>query len=98
MLKAIAAAGLVVWLCQAGPTPELVAVKVDQLPALDGKADDAAWGKAQELVVKIDLPSELEKPRKQISLKAVHDGTTICFLLVWDDKLANTEHRPWVWN
>jgi hypothetical protein len=98
MLKGFAAVAVVALAGQAGPAPELVAAKVAQLPALDGKADDAAWGQAKELVVKIDVPSELENPRKKISLKAVHDGQAICFLLVWEDKQAHTEHRPWVWN
>lgn len=98
MSKTVAAAVAWVLLGQAGPAPELTAPKVPQLPAIDGKADDAAWGQAKELVVKIDKPTELENPKNKVALKAVHDGQSICFLLIWEDKAKNEEHRPYVWN
>jgi len=82
---------------QAAQAPELVAPKVAALPAIDGKGDDAAWGGAKELVVKIDVPSELENPKKKVSLKAVHNGEAVCFLLTWEDKEKNEEHLPYVW-
>lgn len=77
--------------------PELVAPKVAALPAVDGKADDPAWAQAKELVVPIDKPDELEHPKHKVVLKAVHDGDSICFLLVWEDKKKSDEHLPFVW-
>lgn len=78
--------------------PELTAARVDKLPAIDGKADDEAWKKAPELVVRIDIPDKLDDPKKKISLKAVHDGDSVCILAVWEDKTANTQHLPYVWS
>lgn len=98
MFKSITAAAALAFLGQAAPAPELAAPKVAALPVLDGKAGDPAWGEAKELAVKIDVPSELENPRRKVAVKAVHDGVSICFLLVWEDKQVQTEHKPWVWN
>jgi hypothetical protein len=75
---------------------ELTAAKVAKLPAIDGKADDDAWKTAKEVVVKIDQPDE-EAPKKTISIKAVHDGDSICFLLVWADADKNDQHSPFIW-
>jgi len=75
---------------------ELVCAKVAKLPEIDGKAGDDAWKSAKEVVVKIDQPDE-EMPKKTISIKAVHDGTSICFLLVWADVDKNDEHSPLIW-
>lgn len=83
---------------QGGAAQELKAVKVKTLPAVDGKADDEAWKSAREFVVKIDVPSNLDDPKKKVTLKAVHDGESIAFLLVWEDAKANVSHEPYVWN
>jgi len=101
MVKAItgaAAAAALALLGQAAPAPELAAARVAALPVVDGKADDPAWAQVAPLAVRIDVPSELENPRKKIDLKAVHDGASICFLLVWEDKQPDADHKPWVWN
>ncbi len=97
MTKLLAAVAVLALFPQAKPAPEITAAKVAQLPAVDGKADDAAWGQAKELAVKIDAPSELENPRKSMTLKAVHDGTSVCFLLVWSDPDKSDSHLPFVW-
>ena len=100
MFKTLAVAVLAVSCSVAGNVPnaadELVAVKVAKLPTIDGKADDDAWKSAKEVVVKIDQPDE-EAPKKTISIKAVHDGDSICFLLVWADADKNDQHSPFVW-
>jgi hypothetical protein len=75
---------------------ELAIAKVAKLPAIDGKADDDAWKGAKELVVKVDQPDE-DPPKRTVSLKAVHDGTSICFLVVWADEDKNDQHSPFVW-
>ena len=79
------------------PPGEVAAAKVDTLPTIDGKAGDAAWSKAKTVTVKIDDTSELENPMKEMTLKAVHDGDSVCVLLVWSDKTKNVKHFEWVW-
>src|SRR5579859_8152826 len=105
MLKSSAAVAVFAFLlaCAAGAEPkspaapdELVCVKVSKLPEIDGKAGDEAWKAAKEVVVKIDQPDE-EMPKKTISIKAVHDGTSICMLFVWADADKNDQHSPLNW-
>jgi len=105
MVKSIAAVAVfaVLVICGASAEPkspaagdELICAKVAKLPEIDGKADDDAWKTAKEVVVKIDQPDE-EMPKKTISIKAVHDGTSICMLLVWADADKNDEHSPLIW-
>jgi hypothetical protein len=97
MLRSIVAAALAGF-CAPQAAPELVAAKVSALPAVDGKADDAAWGQARELVLKVDKPAFLDEAKRTVTIKAVHDGTSICFLAVWEDKEKNDVHDPWIWN
>ena len=96
MLKMLAVVAVTVALCAPNAADELVAGKVSKLPAIDGKADDDAWKTAKEVVVKIDQPDE-NPPKKTISIKAVHDGSEICFLLVWADPDKNDQHSPFIW-
>ena len=95
MLKLLAVVAVTVAFCVPNAADELVAAKVSKLPAIDGKADDDAWKAAKEVVVKMDQPDE-DPPKKTISLKAVHDGDSICFLMVWADPDKNDEHSPFV--
>ena len=76
---------------------EYTVAKVSALPAIDGKARDAAWGKARAMTVKVDDTDELENPKNPVTLKAVHDGKDVCVLLVWPDKTKNDQHLPWKW-
>jgi len=96
MTKLLAAVLVVVLAAPGRRLPELEAAKVAKLPAIDGKADDEAWKGAKELVVKIDQPGE-EAPKKTVSMKAVHDGDSICILMVWADADQNDQHSPFVW-
>ena len=79
------------------PDPELTAARVAKLPSIDGKADDAAWAQAPELVVPMGPPLEAH-PAKKLSLKAVHDGTSVCFLLTWADEIPDTAHKDYTWS
>ena len=96
MLKLLAVVAVTVALGAPNAADELVAAKVSKLPAIDGKADDDAWKSAKELVVKMDQPDE-DPPKKTISVKAVHDGDSIVFLMVWADPDKNDQHSPFVW-
>jgi hypothetical protein len=95
-MKLLAALLVVVLGAPVQPAPELVASKVAKLPVIDGKADDDAWKSAKELKVPIDEPLE-EKPKKSVTMKAVHDGDSICILMVWEDADKNDQHCPFVW-
>ena len=96
MMKLLVPALLVLLHVPLQQAPELVAVKVPKLPAIDGRGDDEAWKMAREIAVGIDEPLE-EKPKKKVLLKAVHDGDSICILLVWEDADKNDQHAPFVW-
>lgn len=98
MMKTIVAlAGLWALLFPAAD-PEVTAAKVSKMPAIDGKAGDDAWKQAKELEVKIAVPSELDNPKSSITVKAVHDGESVAFLLVWRDKTESVEHEPFEWD
>lgn len=96
MLKFPAAVAVIAMLTAPNAADELVATKVSKLPAIDGKDDDDAWKAAKDLVARIDQPDE-EAPKKTISVKAVHDGDSICFLMVWADPDKNDQHSPFLW-
>jgi hypothetical protein len=95
MLKTFAAMAAAVMFLHPNRVDDLVAAKVATLPAIDGKAGDEAWSKAKELVVKIGQPGE-ENSKKKISIKAVHDGDSLCLLLVWSDPDKSDQHMPFV--
>jgi hypothetical protein len=95
MAKLLAVAALLA-LVNVPAADELVAAKVSKLPTIDGKADDDAWKSAKELVAKVDEPDE-EKPKHGVSVKAVHDGESIVFLVTWSDADKSDQHSPFVW-
>ena len=96
MLKTLALLAVTALLNVPPAADELVCGKVAKLPDIDGKAGDDAWKSAKELAVKMDQPDE-DPMKKQISIKAVHDGTSVCFLLTWTDADKNDEHSPLIW-
>jgi len=96
MIKLLAAVLVVVLGAPRQAAPELVAAKVAKLPTIDGKADDDAWKTAKELIAKIDEAGE-DVQKKSLSVKAVHDGDSICILVVWDDPDKSDQHAPFVW-
>ena len=96
MLKMLAVVAVAVALNVPNAADELVAGKVSKLPTIDGKGDDDAWKAAKEVVVKMDQPDE-NPPKKSISIKAVHDGDSICILVTWADPDKNDQHSPFVW-
>jgi len=96
MLKILALVAVTALLNVPGAADELVCGKVAKLPDIDGKGGDAAWSGAKAVVVKIDQPDE-EMPKKTITIKAVHDGTSICILMEWADQDKNDQHSPFVW-
>jgi hypothetical protein len=72
----------------------LEAAKVAKLPVVDGKEDDA-WKGAKALEVPMGLPEE--KAERKATLKAVHDGDSVCILVRWADETKNAVHQIYSW-
>jgi hypothetical protein len=70
----------------------IIAQKVSQAPLIDGKADDAAWSRAQAITTH-DNQADLD-----ITLKAVYTEKEIFFLVTFPDMDENRSHRSWVWD
>lgn len=69
--------------------PDLVSVLVDEVPATDPESD--LWGRAKAQRIKLQgqktLPPMKPEPAfDSIRARSLHDGTTIAFLLEWEDK------------
>jgi hypothetical protein len=73
-------------------TQALVAVKVDTLPVIDGKADEAAWDKAGVVITR-DKIANID-----ITLKAVYTAEGISFLVQFPDADESRSHKSWVWD
>ncbi len=67
-------------------------VRVEQMPALDGKGDDAVWRNAPE-VKTLDCASQ-----REIVLRAVHTADEIAFLVSYPDAAASVTHKSWTWD
>lgn len=87
--------GVFVW-CVMGATgyaaPTIVASKVDEAPVIDGKGDDPAWAAARPIVVHDDV-ADID-----VTLKAVHTGREIFFLVTFPDPDESREHKTWTWD
>ena len=67
-------------------------VRVEQMPVLDGKGDDAVWRDAPE-VKTLDNASQ-----REIVLRAVHTADEIAFLVSYPDAAASVTHKSWTWD
>ncbi|MGQ9630548.1 MAG: ethylbenzene dehydrogenase-related protein [bacterium] len=70
----------------------LTAVKVDQAPILDGRAE-GLWDKAQAINVQVFGGANMGSTT--VSLKAVYTGDSIYFLAQWADPTQSLRHAPW---
>jgi len=73
-----------------GPSVEgdLIAKRVSASPQVDGVAGDTAWEEAETAELKSGL-----------TLKAVHDGTTLSVLATWSDEtMSMTRGGSWTWD
>ena len=75
------------------PEGALVAYPADAAPTLDGKADDAAWTNAQELV--IPVAGGFNNFGTDAKLKAVYSGDTVYFVLTYADPTESWFRSPW---
>lgn len=71
---------------------ELRAARVDQLPVIDGIADDAVWQHAVAIRT-IDLVANIE-----IEIKAVYTADSIALLVQYPDPTENRVHKPLNWD
>lgn len=79
--------------------PEVVSVRVEKAPAIDGDANDDAWKKAKPLEITVKRVMEPDRGKStRVWLRSVHTDTHIYFLAVWEDEAENVTHRTWVWN
>lgn len=84
----------------AAEVPKLVAVKIAQAPALDGKGDDAAWRSAKpvDVVAKGVMP-KTRGTSSTVTLRAAHTDTHIYLIVQWTDATKNDAgHKTWVWD
>ena len=75
------------------PEGALVSYPADAAPALDGVADDAAWADATEITVGVAGGSN--SGAADVTLKSVHSGDMVYFLVSWDDPTESYLRSPW---
>ncbi|NKB77719.1 MAG: hypothetical protein GKR96_11950 [Gammaproteobacteria bacterium] len=73
---------------------ELVVVKTDDIPVIDGNPDDAVWQQAQR--VKIHTSRGINQPSGEVavSLRMVHDNINLYALFEWPDATRSQKHLP----
>lgn len=75
----------------------LTAVKVSTAPTLDGKADDGAWASAKAVDLTAVKGANFGGTGSTTgTIKAVHTGDTVYFLLQWKDATLNYQRSPYV--
>jgi hypothetical protein len=77
---------------QLSPTKQLIAVKVDEAPAIDGKIEDPAWTVATALTTWDPLA------KIEITIKSVYTDGEIFMLVQFPDETENREHKTMVWD
>lgn len=70
----------------------LKAMKVDQLPVIDGVKDDDVWLKAKSVVIR-DAVADID-----MKVSAVHDGASLSIVVEFPDATEDRYHRALVWN
>lgn len=71
----------------------LKAKKVKQLPTVDG-VTDSAW----EAIAEMELLCFGAEQQTPVSLKACHDGKTLCVWASWPDADASETYKLWTWS
>lgn len=80
---------------------ETILATAKKVPAgakIDGVGDDACWKAVTSTSVTLLGIGELRDKNTPSNFKAVHDGTSIYMLVVWDDKTENRNHKSFTWN
>ena len=71
---------------------KLLCPAVDESPVIDGVASEAAWASAKE-VTTLDFSSQ-----RTITIRAVHTGEMIFFLVTFPDVSPSTTHKSFGWD
>lgn len=71
---------------------DILSVKVDTAPEVDGRAQDAAWNSVKPVAVADSASGS------KILLRSVYTADRIFFLVQYPDSAENFLHKPWVWN
>lgn len=70
----------------AAPVEKVVATRTEALPIA---ADDAAWSTAEETTLALNPLWQRPAWPPELTLRALHDGTTLAFQLQWPDATEN---------
>jgi Ethylbenzene dehydrogenase len=73
--------------------PVLRAPLIQQVPVIDGLADDPAWDRAESITLPLDYG-----PVGEATLKAVYTDKEVFLLVSWPDASKDDQHRPWTWD
>jgi hypothetical protein len=74
----------------------LPVTRVQQGPALDGKADDKIWGDVKQADIRTSRGANGDDGGTIVTIMAVHDGTHIYTLFQWEDSTRSQKHLPMV--
>ncbi|WP_299153641.1 ethylbenzene dehydrogenase-related protein [uncultured Tateyamaria sp.] len=74
----------------------LMVMRTDELPDLDGNPDDASWGIAAPVTVTTTRGANSDEGVTDVTVRALHDGTDIYVLLQWEDATRSQKHLPLV--
>lgn len=72
---------------------ELVSVKTDANPTLDGVGDEAVWQDAPETEIKVSGGEN--DSATDVRMKSVYTDTDVSFLIMWDDPTESFLRSPW---
>ena len=78
------------------PEGALGAFKADAAPTLDGVADEAAWGAAEEIVIPVSGGANFGgEGGTDVHVKAVYSGDMVYFLVSYEDPTESFFRSPW---
>jgi hypothetical protein len=68
-----------------------------EAPRLDGDTSDRAWRNVEPFFVRTAQGGNFDgKGETRIEIRAVHDGTWVYFLFIWEDSTRSLKHLPLV--
>jgi hypothetical protein len=71
---------------------EVLSVKVQKAPEVDGAGQDAVWAKVKPVTVKDSASGT------NVLIRSVYTEDQVFFLVQFSDSAENFLHKPWVWN
>ncbi|MEM6890296.1 MAG: ethylbenzene dehydrogenase-related protein [Pseudomonadota bacterium] len=76
------------------PAQFLNVAKTTGSPKMDGKASEAVWEEADEVVVLTTRGENLPDGAVEVSIKALHDDEHLYALIQWPDSTRSQKHLP----